>query len=145
VSYHIQVMNRRYHLSRRRRILWIGAVLFCLLFQQLAMAAYVCTGSAMPGGTSMTGDCAAAMGGGAMAKATQAQHSPDPRCTEHCADHATTAHDARLPAVPPLLLPSASPVLLGSIAHAPEQAALPDPALRRPEPPPMLRFCALLI
>lgn len=119
-------------------------VLFCLLFQQLAMAAYVCTLSTMPTPTVMTGDCAA-MGMKPMAKASLAHQSPDPRCTEHCAGNATSSHDVRLPMVPPLSLPSASPDLLGTIVRAPEQVVLPNPALLRPDPPPMLRFCSLLI
>lgn len=118
-------------------------VMFCLLFQQLAMAAYVCTLSASPAATLMTGDCAGIdMSSGH--QASEHQRS-DPRCAEHCADHATTTTDARLPAVPPLVLAPASPTLLGTIAEAPEQATLPDPTVRRAEPPPTLRFCSLLI
>lgn len=137
-------MRARLHISRRHRVLWSAAVLFCLLFQQLAMAAYVCTLPARPADTVMTGDCAA-MGMGSAGKTTVPHQSPDARCAEHCAGNATSAHDVRLPAVPPLLLPMASPTLLGSIVHTPEQARLPDIALRRPEPPPTLRFCSLLI
>jgi hypothetical protein len=137
-------MRKRHYLSRRQRALWVGVVLFCLLFQQLAMAAYVCTLPSIPAGMTMTGDCAA-MHRESMAKATPSHQGSDARCTEHCAGNATSSHDVRLPAVPPLLLPALSPVLLGTITHAPERAALPDPALLRPEPPPTLRFCSLLI
>ena len=71
--------------------------------------------------------------------------SPDPRCDEHCAGHASAAPDARVPVVPPLILPPASPAELGTVAHAPERASLPDATLLPPDPPPTLRFCSLLI
>lgn len=118
-------------------------VMFCLLFQQVAMAAYVCTLPVKPTDMVMTGDCAAMGMTGADQPA--AHQSQDPRCTEHCADHTASSPDARLPMVPPLLLPAASPVMLGTIALAPELRVLPDPALHRPDPPPTLRFCSLLI
>ncbi|TCV93375.1 hypothetical protein EC912_105235 [Luteibacter rhizovicinus] len=118
--------------------------MFCLLFQQLAMAAYVCTLPTAPADTVMTGDCAA-MDMAPTADASSAHQSPDPRCTEHCADHVSATPDARLPMVPPLLLPPASPALAGTIVHMPERISLPDPAMHRPDPPPALRFCSLLI
>ena len=115
--------------------------LFCLLFQQQVMAAYVCM--APSGGTlPMTGDCAAMMKGH-VAKAPH--QATDPRCTEHCASHVPAQADARVPMVPPLILPLASPLALGTAAITPQQAALPDPALQRPEAPPLRRFCSLLI
>jgi len=134
-------MRKRFHLSRRRRVLWTGIVLFCLLFQHIAMAAYVCTLPTSPTATVMTGDCA---GMGMSTKAT-AHQSADPRCTEHCSDLTTASPDARVPMVPPLLLSSASPLLLDTITSQRHQVTLPDPAQCRPEPPPMLRFCSLLI
>jgi hypothetical protein len=136
-------MHRRHQLSRRHRLLWIVATLFCLLFQQQVMAAYVCTtahGAAV--GTSMTGDCARMMQGHAGKVAHQ---SADPRCAEHCASHASAQADARVPMVPPLLLPAASPLLQGTVALSPEKLLLPDPLLQPPEAPPPLRFCSLLI
>lgn len=136
-------MRTRIHLGRRRRALWAGVVLFCLLFQQLAMAAYVCTLPAKPADVVMTGDCADM--GMTSANHSLAHQSADPRCVEHCADHAVSTHDARLPMVLPLLLPAASPMLLGAVAHVSVQQPLPDPALFRPDPPPTLRFCSLLI
>ncbi|WP_236585596.1 hypothetical protein, partial [Dyella sp. EPa41] len=137
------VMRIRYRLSRRRRALLAGVVMFCLMFQQLAMAAYVCTLPAKPVAIGMKAHCAG-MGMDTDAKAST-QANPDPRCDEHCAGHATTAPDARVPMVPPLMLPPASPAQLGSITHATEQAALPDATLFPPDPPPTLRFCSLLI
>ncbi|WP_143154152.1 hypothetical protein [Rhodanobacter sp. OK091] len=138
-------MRRRFHISRRRRVLWTGIVLFCLLFQQLAMAAYACTLPSAATDVAMTGDCAA-MGMGSKAKLAAVHHvSTDPRCAEHCSGNAVSAHDASLPTVPPLLLASVSPVLLGTLAHSADRVALPNTALHRPDPPPTLRFCSLLI
>ena len=138
-------MRKRIHISHRRRVLWTGIVLFCLLFQQLAMAAYVCTLPTAPTDIVMTGDCAG-MGVSSEAKTPTSQHmNADPRCAEHCAGTTVSAHDASLPTVPPLLLASTSPALLGTIAHAPHQVALPNTALHRSDPPPTLRFCSLLI
>lgn len=138
-------MRKHFHISRRRRVLWTGIVLFCLLFQQLAMAAYVCTLPTAPTNVVMTGDCAG-MGMSSTAKTPASHHaSTDPRCAQHCASTTVSAHDASLPTVPPLLLASASPTLLGTIAQAPHQVALPNTALHRPDPPPTLRFCSLLI
>lgn len=139
-------MPRRFHLSRRRRILWIGTVLFCLLFQQLAMASYVCTLPTVLADTALTNDCAAmGMASKAPSASKHVHSSSDPRCTEHCSSHVTSTPDARVPMVPPLLLPPASPVLVGTIAQTPTRVTLPELALRRADPPPMLRFCTLLI
>ncbi|NMW22963.1 hypothetical protein HFP05_00645 [Rhodanobacter denitrificans] len=138
-------MRKRFHISRRHRVLWTGIVLFCLLFQQLAMAAYACTLPTAPTNIVMTGDCAAT-GKSSTTKMLASHHvSADPRCAEHCAGNVVSSHDASLPTVPPLLLASVSPTLLGAIAQAPHQVALPNMALHRPEPPPTLRFCTLLI
>lgn len=120
-----------------------GVAIFCLLFQQLAMAAYVCTLPAEPVAAGVMEHCA----GMGMESDDQAPRhaSPDPRCDEHCAGHASAAPDARVPVVPPLILPPASPAELGTVAHAPERASLPDATLLPPDPPPTLRFCSLLI
>lgn len=138
-------MRKRLHISRRRRVLWTGIALFCLLFQQLAMAAYVCTLPTAPTNVVMTGDCAG-MDMNSAAKTPASHHaSTDPLCAEHCGGTTVSAHDASPPTVPPLLLASTSPTLLGTIAHASHLVALPNTALHRPDPPPILRFCSLLI
>jgi hypothetical protein len=138
-------MRRRLHISRRHRVLWTGVVLCCLLFQQLAMAAYVCTLPAASTSVVMKSDCAA-IGVSSSAQASASPHAgADPSCAEHCAGHTASAHDARLPTVPPLLLASASPTLLGTIEPVSHRVALPNTALRRADPPPTLRFCSLLI
>lgn len=125
---------RRLRLIRRHRLLCIGMLLFCLLFQQVAMAAYACADGSM----AASGDCAQ------MHDAPG--HAKDPRCTEHCADRATSASTAQVPSLP-ALTPAMPPVSPGSIALAlaPERQPLPDPTFLRPDPPPTLRFCSLLI
>jgi hypothetical protein len=118
--------------------------MFCLLFQQLAMAAYVCTLPTQQATMAMTGACAD------MAMSAPASHGPsahavDPRCTEHCADHTSAVPDARVPTLPPLLLPADWPALSVTMTDRPERVTLPDASLLRPDPPPSLRFCTLLI
>lgn len=138
-------MRPRFRLSRRRRALSIGLVMFCLLFQQLAMAAYVCTLPSQPAAMVMAGGCAdMAMAAAPASHAPSTQHA-DPRCTEHCADHTSAMPDARVPTLPPLLLPADWPALTATMTDRPERVALPDPSLLRPDPPPSLRFCTLLI
>lgn len=126
---------RRLRLIRRHRLLCIGLALFCLLFQQVAMAAYACAADA--GGSMLTrGDCAQMH--------DTPGHAKDPRCNEHCADRAASSSTAQVPSLPASIL-AMPPVLEGSIARAPEHQPLPDPTFLRPDPPPTLRFCSLLI
>lgn len=117
--------------------------MFCLLFQQIAMAAYVCTLPSQPVAMVMTGAC------DDMAMAAPTHHDwtqgTDPRCAEHCADHTSATPDARVPTLPPLLLPADWPALTATLMDRPARVALPDPSLMRPDPPPALRFCSLLI
>lgn len=136
-------MRRRFHISRRRRVLWTGVALFCLVFQQLAMAAYACTLPIAPTNVAMTGHCADMESAAKMP--TSHQHGVDPRCAEHCAGNTVSTHDASPPTVPPLLLASASPTMLGAIANTAGRTALPNTSPHRSDPPPILRFCSLLI
>lgn len=137
-------MRPRFHITRRRRALYTALVMFCLLFQQLAMAAYDCTLPSQPAATVMTGPCAD-MAMAAPASHSATTHGIDPRCVEHCADHTSATPDARVPTLPPLLLPADWPALTATLMDHPERVALPDPSLLRPDPPPSLRFCSLLI
>jgi hypothetical protein len=118
----------------------LGAALFCLLFQQLAMAGYVCPQQAMPSHLGSVIDCAA-MG---MATSDQSPaHPADPRCGEHCASHVPTTA-ARMPA--PLLLPLAYvPFVRVVLLAAPSNIPLLAPGPHPPDPPLSLRFCSLLI
>ena len=136
-------MRPRFRLSRRRRALCIGLVMFCLLFQQLAMAAYACTLPSQSAGMDTSAPCAD------MAMAAPAHRAPthgaDPRCAERCADHTFATPEARVPMLAPLLLPADWPALTETAMDRPGRVALSDPSLLRPDPPPSLRFCSLLI
>ena len=124
-------MTRR----RRRRVALLA--LLCLLFQQVALAAYACPIERMP--TRMD-DMAAHCADMGM---RQARDNPA-LCAKHCApDHATAADQARL-SVPFLALP---PPVFAAVALVPPPAngAQADVALARSDPPPRLRFCTLLI
>lgn len=118
-------------------------MLFCLLFQQLAMAAYVCTLPAAPAAAVAAMDDCAAMGMGAADPSRH--HQTDPRCIEHCASHVPATPEARVPAVPPLLLPPEFAAIARLVAQASPREPLPNPELYPPDPPPSLRFCSLLI
>ncbi|NZA24827.1 hypothetical protein H0E84_00360 [Luteimonas sp. SJ-92] len=121
----------------RRRLRIATLAIFCLLFQQLAMAAYACTMSAAaPEPVAVTADCAK-MG------PPQAEDNPV-LCARHCApEHATTADTAKL-SVPPLAIPPLAYDLHVAVpvAHAAADAAVP---LACVDPPPRLRYCTLLI
>jgi hypothetical protein len=119
-------------------------MLFCLLFQQIAVASYVCTLPAVRAGTVLASDCAAMDMASKAPSAAKHVHS-DPRCAERCSGNVTSTQNARVPMVPPVLLPPASSALLATITLAPKRVALPNHALRRLDRPPMLRFCSLLI
>jgi hypothetical protein len=137
-------MRKRFHLSRRHRIRWIAAMLICFLFQQVAMAAYVCTLPATSTQAVAVSDCAA-MGMTSTSIDKAGHHAADPRCAEHCANHASSASDARVPTVPPLLAPAVSILALADAGPNCRAIAVPDRTHLRPEPPPSLRFCSLLI
>ena len=119
--------------SVRQRLRIAVLVLFCLLFQQAALAGYLCPSGAAS--ATQTSRCAA-MG--------MQQPKPNPLlCEKHCTPDVATAADHAAPSVPPLALPPmtfalvmASPPYAGFRADAPTSHA---------DPPPRLRFCTLLI
>lgn len=127
--------------TTRRRLIWLVTLL--MLWQQVALAAYVCPTvpeatpaaalvTSMPG---MDGTCA------------QNQDAPaSPLCQKHCApDHVTQA-EAHTAAVPLSVLPAMPPVLMTPVAAPASNRVLQRVGhLRAPPPPPMLLFCSLLI
>lgn len=121
--------------SRRRlRIALLGIA--CLLFQQAALAAYLCPIERMPAETAGMAAHCAAMG------MAQAQDNPV-LCDKHCNPDHTLASDAAALAVPALALPAALPLWPdGRLAPAQHRAETP---IARSDPPPRLRFCSLLI
>lgn len=124
-------------LPRRRRIRIALTVVLCLLFQQVALAAYACTLVRMPAETVAMTQACTGMG------AEQARESPA-LCEQHCApDRSVTAGHAA-PGIAPLLLAPLmyGSVLPGSMTHV---ALLADAPIDRSDPPPRLRYCSLLI
>jgi hypothetical protein len=126
-------MTRR---ARQRLRITIG-VIFCLLFQQVALAAYACQMETMPPQTAAMGAHCAEMG------MQQAQDNPI-LCAKHCAPDRSTAADHAKLSVPALMLPplAFAPVLFTSVAR---DTTTDRVALTRSDPPPRLRYCSLLI
>jgi hypothetical protein len=109
--------------GRRRSGLRIAlAAGFCLLFQQLALAAYEC-----PGSRGLQGDAGEAA-----------------LCASHCSPdspaQADIAKSAAAMAVPVLLLG-----LRVAASSSGQPAARPEPPQAAADPPPRLRYCTLLI
>lgn len=121
----------------RQRLRTALAVIFCLLFQQVAVAAYACPAGQMPQETTdMVEDCAE-MG------MQQALDNPA-LCAKHCAPDLSTAADHAKLSVPALMLPPRgfAPVLVTPVNRVTVQAEVP---IARSDPPPRLRYCSLLI
>ncbi|WP_244858568.1 MULTISPECIES: hypothetical protein [Lysobacteraceae] len=126
-------MTRR--ARHRLRIALLAIV--CLLFQQAALAAYLCPIEQMPAGmAAMAGHCAE-MG------MDLARDNPA-LCDKHCnPEHSVVVDTVKL-SVPPLALPAPMlvPLVLQSTSRVAVQADVP---IARSDPPPRLRFCSLLI
>ncbi len=122
--------------SRRRRLRIAVTVIVCLLFQQVAMAAYACTMDRMPAvAVAMAEDCAA-MG-------MEVEEESLALCAKHCAPDLSTAADHAALTVPSLALPPAFELVLAEpVSHL---AINVDVAIDRSDPPPRLRYCSLLI
>jgi hypothetical protein len=112
-------------------------VTFCLLFQQAALAAYLCPMEQMPSEMSAMAEHCAEMG------MERARDNPG-LCEKHCnPDHSVAADAAKL-SVPPLALPPLvmAPLYMQPTSHVAIQADVP---VCQSDPPPRLRFCSLLI
>ena len=124
-------------LRARHRLRISVLVLLSLLFQQAALAAYVCPTDQMPSTMeAMAGHCAE-MG------MSRAQDNPA-LCAKHCApDLATTVDHTQL-SVPTLALPPTlfAPVVLQATSLVAVRTEVP---LKQSDPPPRLRYCSLLI
>ena len=129
----IPPMTRR--ARHRLRIALLAVV--CLLFQQAALAAYLCPIEQMPAEMTAMAEHCAEMG------MDQARDNPA-LCEKHCNPEHSVAADAVKLSVPPLALPPPmlAPVVLQSTSHVAVQADVP---IARSDPPPRLRFCSLLI
>lgn len=124
-------------LRSRYRLRIVLVVILCLLFQQMAMAAYACTLPSMPADLVEMADECGQMGMEA------AQESPA-LCAEHCSpDHVVTP-DTGFAQVPPLALPPVhfKPRVAAPLAHQSLAGQRPADCY---QPPPRLRYCSLLI
>ena len=123
---------------RVRQRLKILLVIFCLLFQQVALAAYACAPSPKPPPVMPAGmeHCAQ------MDMAPAKVESPA-LCEKHCVPDLPVQTDVAAPSVPALALPPAfSLVLTEPVSHV---AKLVEVPITRSDPPPRLRYCSLLI
>ena len=126
-------MTRR---ARHRLRIAVLAIV-CLLFQQAALAAYLCPIEQMPAQTTAMAEHCAEMG------MTQQQDNPV-LCQKHCNPDHSFAPDTVKLSVPPLALPPLvlAPVYVQPVSRVAIQADVP---ISRSDPPPRLRFCSLLI
>lgn len=124
------------HAARKRLRIALLAIVG-LLFQQAALAAYLCPIEAMPTEMSAMADHCAEMG------MEQARDNPA-LCAKHCNPDHTTATDASRLSVPPLALPA---VVFASLQVQPAARVVlhADVPVARSDPPPRLRYCSLLI
>jgi hypothetical protein len=123
------------HLRPRHRLRIALVAIFCLLFQQLAVAAYACEPSARAAHASTSSHCEQMSG--------KAQDS-SPLCEKHCAPDQSTAADHVQLSVPAVALGS---IEFASLLAAPDAgiALRADVPVSRSDPPPRLRYCSLLI
>lgn len=128
---------RRMLRRTRHRLRTAALVVICLLFQQVALAAYLCPMVEMSAETTaMAGHCA---------ELGMAQQQDNPAlCEKHCSPDYGVATDAAKLTVPPLALPTGltMPVQVQSVTGVAIQTDVP---VACSDPPPRLRFCSLLI
>lgn len=111
-------------------------VILCLLFQQVAVAAYLCP-LEQPSPAPIMADCHD------MGMEQQRDPQNPALCAKHCTPDIPLATDAVTPSVPPLALP---PVAFTLVTMPPMHSAWPeDVSIARSDPPPRVRFCSLLI
>lgn len=112
------------------------AVVLCLLFQQVAVAAYLCPLEQPAPAPAMSG-CAG------MGMETHLDPGNPALCAKHCVPDVPLATDAATPSVPPLAMAPApfAPVLAPPVRGT----RCDDVPISRSDPPPRVRFCSLLI
>ncbi len=130
-------MNGLRRLRRRRyglRMAWLG--LLALLFQQVALAAYLCPTEAPVEPTSVMAGC-------------EDMQMPDPEapalCQQHCQRDQVTSPDLKSPQVPPLALPPVHFALTEALLPPVQAQHYEDIPVCRSDPPPAQRFCSLQI
>lgn len=119
---------------RRLSLRWAWVCVISLVFQQLALAAYVCHTETMTSLQSIT-DC------------SQTEHR-DPAAPALCAQHTNGQQvanvDLKPPQAPPLLLPSSQPEFR-PIAAARDVQRFAEVPTCRSDPPVSVRFCSFQI
>lgn len=121
---------------RRSRVVRFAlVVLLSLLFQQVAIASYACPIDQMPAQV------------GAVMDDCQGMDSPDPQalCEKHCNPDDSTTPDVRAAQVPPVLLPPIRFDFASTLLASTPSQHYENVPLLQADPPPMLRFCSLLI
>ena len=124
------------YIRARHRFLVAASVVFCLLFQQVAVAAYSCKLEAGPAPTMpMSSHCA---------QMDMPAPATPPLCAKHCSPDITVLSDTAAQNVPALALP---PLLFAPVQDDPSAFAAfrADVPISRSDPPPRLRYCSLLI
>ncbi|MFC5582441.1 hypothetical protein [Rhodanobacter terrae] len=140
-------MKRAFHIRPRssRRLAWLVALM--LLWQQVAVAAYVCAGAPVSAGTVAAATHSFSMAAMGNRCAEMPAVPVDPLCRQHCQpDHATQV-DERTASVPFNALAVPPPMAL-SVADATspsERTLARRHRLRAPPPTPRLLYCSLLI
>jgi hypothetical protein len=126
-------MTRR---ARHRLRTSLFAIL-CLVFQQAAVAAYLCPVQQMPAQMQAMADHCVELG------MEQAKTNPA-LCDKHCTPDQPLATDASQLSVPPMAL---APLAFEPVIELPaDKAAAPaEVPIARSDPPPRLRYCSLLI
>lgn len=120
----------------RHRLQMMILVIACLLFQQVAVAAYLCPVEQRAAVPAVVEPCADM----AMDVATDAPAL----CAKHCDPDHYLATDAGKLTVPSLAEPP--PEFAPALAHAASRLAVrADVPVARSDPPVRLRFCSLLI
>lgn len=121
----------------RHRMRIALVVILCLLFQQVAMAAYACTLDRMPPDPVVMTEACEQIG------MQQVKQAPA-QCAKHCAPDLSVAADhAAAPSVPALALPAAAYELV--LEQPMSHGMSTEVPVARSDPPARLRYCSLLI
>ena len=142
MCWYCPAMLRSFRPSRRLRLQLGLLALVALLFQQAALAAYVCPmWVAMPAAGAMSSPMAAMPHCAGMRVGAVGMRL---MCTQHCAQQAPAPQYARVPPPPALALPPQPPVLALAVP-LPAVRFDPGAARDRAAAPPPPRPCVLLI
>lgn len=120
--------------TRHRLISWFA--LLGLLFQQFAMAAYVCPGD-------LAGTLALSQQHSVASDCHEMAMSDPARCGEHCNPHQASTTQTPVMDVTPSLLPAVQPALVVDAGRTAALACWQHAVERRAAPPPLnIRDCS---